>query len=442
MRAARAVRAPRVAALAPLLLVAVACRDSSVDPVDHPDARRADARLPDARTADAGTPDAGSPDAQVVLDRDGDGTNDAEDCAPRDVSRWRTVPTYLDVDRDRHGVGDAADLCIGVDAPVGRALDGTDCDDTARARFQMLAYAFRDADGDGRYVPEVSAVCAGVALPGGYRSDDPRTEVDCAPEDRTRWAMLTFFPDEDGDGAGAGTAMPLCAGDAVPDGYSRGDADCAPTDRGAWQVLTYSHRDADGDGATVPATGGVCTGVTLPPGYFTAANGHDCAPDDASMWRTVHLFADTDGDRVGAGASTAACIGAAAPVGTSLVGTDCNAVDAARWAMLPYQHVDHDGDGATTPERGAVCSGAAVLPPYYLVAIGNDCDDGDEMLERWAVLYTDEDGDGVGRPPHRVSCLGDTIPDGMSTRGYDVDDADPNRIEDEEDDEVLFNILF
>jgi hypothetical protein len=41
------------------------------------------------------------------------------------------------------------------------------------------------------------------------------------------------------------------------------------------------------------------------------------------------------------------------------------------------------------------------------------------------VVYPDRDGDGVGAPPRQISCLGEPIPPGFSTAGWDDDDGDP-----------------
>src|SRR5687768_16073627 len=191
-----------------LLLVAVAgalvaCGDPSSDPGD--DARPADARPPDARIPDAGVADAApdaAPDAMpdARTDADGDGIDDGDDCAADDIARWRLIPTFVDNDRDGHGIGTAVDTCVGAAIPDTRAERGGDCDDSDIRAFQLLPYAFRDGDGDGRFVAEAGSLCTGAALPTGYRTTDPGTIADCAPADPLTWDPRPLFPDDDGDG--------------------------------------------------------------------------------------------------------------------------------------------------------------------------------------------------------------------------------------------------
>jgi hypothetical protein len=428
-------------------LLAACGDDLPADPTPTPDARpdaatpdaRIDAGLPDA-TVDAGV-DAVPPDA--TTDRDGDRIDDELDCAPDDIARWRIVPTYADGDRDGRGAGDPVDSCVGAVGPDGRTDVAGDCDDGNGAIYQLLAYSHRDADGDGRFIAEASTVCSGAALPAGHRATDPGTEPDCAPADPLAFALRTAYVDADRDGFGVEPSLELCVGAALPAGHAAVAGDCAADDAARWQLLAYSHRDSDGDGATTPENGSVCSGAALPAGYRTTASGADCAADDATRWQTVTLYADTDGDLIGAGPAIPTCMGTTRPAGMSDRGTDCAADDVTRWGMLPYSHVDRDRDGATLPEAGTVCSGAAVLPPFFIAPIGHDCDDADDARHRWVVLYPDRDHDGVGETPYDVVCLGADIPEGRSTRGYDIDDSDPTVIEDEEeDDELLDLILF
>jgi len=103
---------------------------------------------------------------------------------------------------------------------------------------------------------------------------------------------------------------------------------------------------------------------------------------------------------------------------------------------MTYAHVDLDGDGHTTPSSGELCVGKALPSRYFTAASGNDCDDSDEALFRWVVLYADRDGDAVGAGARSVPCLGAALPSGFSRLGYDVDDGDPALSEDSEQDEL------
>jgi hypothetical protein len=435
------IRAALLATVAAALLAACG-DDAPTDPTT--DGRTPDAAAPDARV-DAGAPDA-TPDAGIdatpSADRDRDGVTNDLDCAPDDAVRWRTANIYVDGDRDGRGAGDPTEACIGAGPAPDRSEVGDDCDDGDAASYQVLGFTYRDGDGDGRFVVEAGTLCTGAALPTGYRDGDPGTEADCAPTDPSAYRLRTLYVDSDGDRIGVEPAVELCIGDTIPAGQATVAGDCNAIDIGRWQLLAYSHRDADGDSVTTAESGTICSGTTLPPGYRTTGNGLDCAPDDITRWRTVDLYADIDRDGIGAGPAIPTCMGDTRPDGLSDRGTDCAPDDITRWGMLPYHHVNRDGDRATIPETGSVCSGAAVLPPYYVAPIGHDCDDADGDRYRWVVLYPDTDGDGVGTTPYAVHCLGDDLPAGQSTRGYDIDDGDPAVIEDEEDDDELLDLLF
>jgi hypothetical protein len=150
---------------------------------------------------------------------------------------------------------------------------------------------------------------------------------------------------------------------------------------------------------------------------------YDCDDADATVHATVTAYPDADGDGVGAGTAASFCTGGAAPAGHALDATDCAPGDPAAWRTLDL--VDRDGDGFTVQEAMTACAGAAVPDPYRETAAGNDCDDGDPALSRWAVAYRDQDGDGVGARPRSILCVGAALPSGWSPAGYDVDDSNP-----------------
>jgi hypothetical protein len=333
-----------------------------------PDAGAPETSIPDS-PPDAGHPEVGPPDA------DGDGTPDATDCAPRDPSAW-----------------------------------------------QLLAYAYRDADGDGYTVAAQGTICSGASLPPGYAAFP--TGNDCNDADPSIWAPSEFYPDTDGDGFGAGSPVSLCA-NAPPAGYAATDGDCAPTDPSAWQLFSYAYHDADGDTYTVAKSGQVCAGAVLPAGYPQTANGDDCDDTNPKVFASVTYYPDSDGDGVGAGAGVTACTDGSHPAGTSLSSTDCAPTDKTRWQTLAYSAIDHDGDGATVPANGSVCAGASLPLPYYASAQGNDCDDTNASLTHWDVLWPDKDKDGAGAGAYAFKCDGTTIPAGFSRYGDDENDADP-----------------
>ena len=91
----------------------------------------------------------------------------------------------------------------------------------------------------------------------------------------------TFYADTDGDGFGAGAAIFSCTGQPV--GTSTNNTDCAPTDATKWRTANF-FVDADNDGYNngFPATS-VCYGATTPSGFVAANNGVDCNDNSASV---------------------------------------------------------------------------------------------------------------------------------------------------------------
>ncbi len=330
-----------------------------------------DAQLVDAAPAEIdATADAGPPDS------DGDGVSDPSDCAPNDPARW-----------------------------------------------QLLPYSFVDGDGDTYTIVQSGTVCAGATLPAGYASFGNGN--DCDDTNPSAFTLASVFADADGDGVGAGTPSTMCIGANAPTGDALTGTDCAPSDSTAWQELPFTYRDADGDGYTVGLSGQVCAGLTLPVGYSSQSNGDDCDDTNPAIYDALTVYADTDGDGVGAGSGTLVCTNGSTPAGDTLTDSDCASTDPTKWQTLTYGFVDRDGDGITAPETGTLCAGAALLPPYYATAHGNDCDDSSPALTQWEIVYPDKDGDGAGGLPLQILCEGPvfTLPAGYSRYGDDEDDT-------------------
>lgn len=57
------------------------------------------------------------------LDEDGDGTNNADDCAPQDRARWQYLVGYPDADGDGYPVDEMHFLCSGAAVPAGYIAD-------------------------------------------------------------------------------------------------------------------------------------------------------------------------------------------------------------------------------------------------------------------------------------------------------------------------------
>ncbi len=367
-----------------------------------------------------------------------DAPTDELDCDDTRAAAWRLANAYPDTDLDGYGVAPVTSLCTGDGLPSGWAISSNDCAATDATRWQLLSYSHRDADGDGAWAVDAGELCSGAALPAGYSATAPAGELDCAPADPALWRAPSLYPDSDGDGVGVEPSLAVCVGVTVPAGWASTAGDCAATDASAWRMLPYGYRDQDGDDQTVLQVGTICAGTALPLGYRTGPTGDDCDDADRTLWRTVALYADTDRDSVGAGASTATCLGATLPPATSLAGTDCAATDPSAWRLLPYGFVDRDRDQATVASAGSTCSGTALLPPYYAAASGADCDDEDPALTGYRVTYADLDRDGVGAAPRAITCLGAELPPGRRLAGYDDDDGDPAVIldQDSEDEEL------
>jgi hypothetical protein len=101
--------------------------------------------------------------------------------------------------------------------------------------------------------------------------------------------------------------------------------------------------------------------------------------------------------------------------------------------LLTYAAIDADGDGFTVPASGELCTGGTLPPPFEAAEHGLDCDDADPTADHLALLYPDQDGDGVGATPRQILCIGATPPQGFAPGGYDEDDGDPAVIETDDD---------
>jgi hypothetical protein len=346
------------------------------------------------------------------------------DCDDTRADVWTPRVQYPDPDGDQVGSGPAETLCSGDGARPGYALAWDDCAPDDSARWMRHSYAWRDADGDGATVPEWGQVCGGYALPSGY-SVTPGALRDCDDTRAEASVSWSVFPDGDQDGVGAGTRQTLCAGTTRPAGYADTDSDCAPEDASRWRTVSPRYRDADEDGFTVAPGGPLCLGASTA-GHPDISQGPDCDDTRADVHQSLQVYADTDGDGVGADAAMTACTDGSTPAGHSLQGTDCAPADASRWRLHTFKYVDADGDGHTQPATGQVCAAATLPPPYTSAASGNDCDDADATRFLWRVLYPDHDGDGVGVPPRVVMCLdAGAPPPGYSIYGFDPDDSDP-----------------
>ncbi|WP_242345095.1 hypothetical protein [Anaeromyxobacter terrae] len=204
------------------------------------------------------------------------------DCAPDDPDAWREYAyTYRDADRDDHFVSARGTVCYGTALPPGYATTASaplDCDD-ADPSVHTALWGYVDEDKDGFGAGQGVLYCTAGTLP----ADWVATGTDCAAADETRWQMLAYAGlDEDGDGFTTRIAGSLCAGAALPDPYRAKVAgnDCDDSDTALWR-WTVLYPDADGDGIGTPPREILCLGEAIPAGY--SLEGWDAYPADPGV---------------------------------------------------------------------------------------------------------------------------------------------------------------
>ncbi len=202
------------------LLLLAACR-AGAPPGGKPDLGNTGPSPTDTGSTDTGPTDTVPTDTGPT-DADGDGSPDAEDCAPDDPAIFPGAP----------------EVCDGTDQ---------DCDGDVDEGFGVTAYV--DADQDG-YGAGAAAEVAGCATPTGYAA----VEGDCDDADPGAYPGGT----ELSDGA---------------DNDSDGTADDEAVDASIWY--------ADGDGDSWGVTDRSVTACDPPAGYV--ARGGDCGDATAGI---------------------------------------------------------------------------------------------------------------------------------------------------------------
>ncbi|MFM7186907.1 MAG: MopE-related protein, partial [Armatimonadota bacterium] len=354
------------------------------------------------------------------------------DCDDADATAWRIGTFYVDADGDSYRLNTPFAVCYGNSAPTGYILAsnalGIDCNDADALLYdEVILYV--DADGDG-YSPEQDFVCVGATTPAGYSVTT--LGYDYCDNDPLAWNTATVRTDSDGDGYSVGTGFSICYGAALPSGLilagqQLGSADCDDTDPAIFESVLVKV-DADGDGYSVGTSQTICIGNSIPSGYVAAASsiGEDCDDSDASVYQTILIKVDTDGDGYSVGISQSACIGATVPSGyvatSSALGTDCDDSNAAVFANA-ILYVDSDGDGRTVGGSSIVCIGGSIPSGYSQTTLGSDCNDTDASVWQSNTFYTDTDGDGYHGSAATI-CYGNTVPAGSTTTlGADCNDA-------------------
>lgn len=116
----------------------------------------------------------------IDTDIDGDGTMNAQDCAPNNNTIWQSLTVYTDLDGDTYGTGAGTILCMGNTPPAGFALSNGDCDDTNASAYPGSTaapatvsgpitlcggntYTFNTTSGAQNYVWQLPALCTGTS---------------------------------------------------------------------------------------------------------------------------------------------------------------------------------------------------------------------------------------------------------------------------------------
>ncbi len=480
------------------------------------------------------------PQAHPPEDADADGVPDRLDCAPADASvhpsaedpcdhvdndcdgevdEDATVTTWY-ADWDDDGFGDLAEPIRGCDPPPDAALIAGDCNPNDWAAYPGAAERCNDQDDDcdgivdedprdsDRWYHDLDGDGWGDGATAHEACDDPGptwvlTGTDCVdtdaavhPEALERCAPpgvdddcdgsldedgasggTAWYPDEDGDGVGAGEPRWGCAGHSDESPLSTDcddeDANVAPgrsehcdgvdedcdggideeaVDRTAWFT------DADGDGHGDPGT--LRMACTDPSG--TVSRGDDCDDTDAAVHPNAEEDCalavdyncdglvgtdDTDGDGY---AACDECDDGDAGVYPGAFET-CDGVDedcdgdidvGAPGYVAWHPDADLDGYGDHTIEA------RSCTPIADWVLVGGDCDDADgaihpgavercrsaadddcdgETNDRDAVRCSDyaADADGDGEPGTEVVCLCSPAGPYVFLEGGDCDDDDP-----------------
>jgi len=211
---------------------------------------------------------------------------------------------------------------------------------------------------------------------------------DCAPLDATKWRTGSFFIDGDGDGYGTGSSVPLCYGATTPLGYSTVGGDCkddnSAINPAATELCDGLDNNCNGsiDEGFINTDGDLMANCIDPDDDNDGAlDGVDCAPLDASKWRTGSFYVDGDGDGYGSGSAVSLCYGATTPVGYSTVGGDCKDDNVNIHAPQTY-YQDTDGDTYGSSTTTSVCS---LTPPTGYVTRSGDCNDNNASINPGAV---------------------------------------------------------
>lgn len=153
-------------------------------------------------------------DVCSVIDTDGDGVADSNDCAPNDGTKWQTASFFIDKDNDGYDAG-KEDVCYGAIVPNGykSVSFGSDCNDnTADVNPGVTEICGNGID------ENCNGMADDVCAPIDSDKDGVPDANDCAPNENTKWQSSLLYIDKDNDGYDAGKEN-VCYGSTVPAGY-------------------------------------------------------------------------------------------------------------------------------------------------------------------------------------------------------------------------------
>lgn len=156
-------------------------------------------------------------------------------------------------------------------------------------------------------------------------------------------------------------------------------------------------------------------------------NSQDCDDGSPQVWRSLELYADTDGDGFGEGERQRLCVGEPLPRGLVLAGGDCAPGDTTRWRSVAGVFRDADGDGATVGAAQTACVGAELTGYVSKASASEDCDDTRPQVFRAVTLYRDVDGDGFGAELPEALCVDERNPTGYVATGTDCAPEEASR---------------
>ncbi|HRK82343.1 MAG TPA: MopE-related protein [Saprospiraceae bacterium] len=290
---------------------------------------------------------------------------------------------------------------------------------------------YADTDNDGFGDPNNSVTGFACDQPAGYVANntdlcpaDPNKQVPGACGCGVADVAATYYADADGDGFGAGPAIPgfTCV---VPTGTVTNNTDLCPTDPnkqapgacgcGVADVATTWYADTDGDtygdpNSSIPgftcnqpvgyvANNTDCddTNNAINPGATEVVNGIDDNCNGMIDETGLTYYRDMDGD--GFGDPNNSMLAGSPPIGYVLDNTDCNDNNALE---KPGQTWYKDTDGDNYAETGAVTIIQCTRPTGYkaaseLTANTGDCNDNNAAINPGATEVCngiDDDCDG------------------------------------------------